>query len=77
MKEWNIRYEGNEIRVENRWFGEKLFINNQLQDIGRGLSSRAKLIGKLADGRMVKVSIGGSLGIHCTIFVEDEMILDD
>lgn len=77
MKEWNVRYEGNEIRVENRWLGEKLFINGQLQDIGRGLTDRAKLIGKLEDGRLVKVSLGGSFGVHCTVFVENEMILND
>jgi hypothetical protein len=30
---WIANYEGNEIRIENSWFrGEKLIVNNKLQD---------------------------------------------
>jgi hypothetical protein len=31
--EWIAEYEGNPIKVTNRWFtGEKLFVNSELQD---------------------------------------------
>ena len=75
MKSWNAFFEGNKIRVENHTFSEKLYINGKLHDEGSGIASRAKLIGKLPDGKLVKVSIGGCLAVHCTIFVEDQMIL--
>lgn len=76
MKEWCIEYEGNKIKVENRWSAERLYINEKLQDEGIGLSSRFKLIGKLPDGKLVKVCIGGGFWrVHCVIFVDDEVIL--
>ena len=76
MKKWYAEYEGNKIRVENRWSTEKLYINEKLHDEGIGFSSRSKLIGKLSDGKIVKVCIGeGFWSVHCVIFVDDEMIL--
>ena len=75
VKKWNIDYKGNNIRVESKWSGEKLYINEKLHDEGIGLTSRSKLIGKLPDGKLVKVCIGGSWGLHCVIFVDDEEIL--
>jgi hypothetical protein len=31
--EWILKYDDNEIKVTNSWFsGEKLFVNNELQD---------------------------------------------
>ena len=43
MNEWYTEYEGNTIRIENRWSSERLFINDKLHDEGIGLSSRSKL----------------------------------
>lgn len=77
MKTWNVKHEENEIRVENGWKAERLFINNKLHDEGRGIATRSKLIGRLPDGQLVKVSIWSGFRIHCTIFVEDEIILDE
>jgi hypothetical protein len=74
MKEWEVSYQENIIKIENRWDGEKLFINGKLQDECIGLTSRSKLIGKLSDGRLVKVCIGGVFVIHCLIFIDDEEI---
>lgn len=76
MKTWNVDYFGNNIHVENEVLTERLFINGRLQDETKGGGERAKLIGRLPDGRLVKVSLGGFLTIHCTIFVEDEKIMD-
>ena len=77
MKKWEINFEGNNICVENKWNSEKLYINGKLHDEGIGLTDRAKLIGKLPDGKLVKVCLGGYWGIHCLIFVDDEEILRD
>jgi hypothetical protein len=31
--EWIANYEGNEIKITNSWItGEKLFVNNEIQD---------------------------------------------
>ncbi len=32
MNEWYTEYEGNTIRIENRWSSERLFINDKLHD---------------------------------------------
>ncbi len=77
MKKWTVKYENSQIRVENRASDERLYINGRLHDMGKGISSRSKLIGRTPDGKLVKVSLGGNLRIHCMIFVEDELILDD
>ena len=76
MKTWNIDYYGNNIHIENEVLTERLFINGKLHDETRGGGERAKLIGRLPDGRLVKVSLGGFWAIHCTVFVEEEMIMD-
>ena len=76
MKTWDINYQGNNIRVENKTLEERLFINGKLHDEERGDGMRAKLIGRLPDGRIVKVSLDGFWTIHCTIFVENEKIMD-
>lgn len=75
MKVWEINFEGHEIRVENRTDSERLYINSKLCDEGFGIASRAKLIGKLWDGRLVKVNIGGTFGIRCDIWVDNDLIL--
>ena len=76
MKTWNTNYRGNEIRVENSTFSERLYINGKLHDEAGGGGSRSKLIGRLTDGKLVKVSLGGIFRIRCTIFVEDELVMD-
>lgn len=75
MKCWEENYKGNTIRVENRWDGEKLFINGQLQDEQIGCTTRARLWGKLQTGETIKVSLGGTWTIRCIIFVDHKVIL--
>ncbi len=58
MKKWEINYNGNTIVVENRYYSEKLYINNELQDEQIGYSSRSRLWGQLQTGETIKVSIG-------------------
>ena len=60
-KTFEVRHKDHHIRVENGWFsGEKLYIDDELQDQNIGLGFRARLTGELKGGKgMVKVSIGG------------------
>lgn len=78
-KVFEATYESQTIRVENSWFkGEKLYVNNELQDENLGLALRATLNGKLKlyndEIKSIKVSMGGSFKINCKIFVDHELI---
>lgn len=55
----------------------KLFINDKLQDVYFGIISAARLVGKLTDGKKVKAIIGGDIKMHCCIFVDNELVLED
>ena len=37
MKVWEETYNGNKIRIENEYRGERLFVNDELQDIRYGM----------------------------------------
>ena len=76
MKTWEVKYSGNIIRVENRWDGEKLFINDELQDKQVGLSTKSRLWGELPTGEKIKVSLGGNFRVHCLIFVNNKLVLE-
>ena len=75
-KTFEVMYKDHHIRVENRWFsGEKLYINDQLQDENTGIGFRARLTGELQDDKgIVKVSIGGNFQMSCRIFVDNKLI---
>lgn len=77
MKIWETKYNGNTIRVENAWSGEKLFVNGQLQDKQMGIATRSRLWGELPTGEAIKVSLGGHLKIHCLIFIDNKLILEE
>ncbi len=75
---WTVKYNENEIRVENTWFnGERLFVNGKLQDEKFSFFS-SDLIGhlKTSDGekKTIKVNLGGFFKIGCRLFVDDEKI---
>lgn len=76
MKTWTTNYQGNTIHIENTTLEERLFINGSLNDLSRGIGERSKLIGRLPDGRLIKANLGGFWRVHCTIFVENEKIMD-
>ena len=75
MKKWDVNYNGNVIRVENRISGEKLYVNDELQDEQRGLAIRIRLCGKLHTGEEIKVSLGGWFVVNCMIFVDNKRVL--
>jgi hypothetical protein len=77
--EWIAIYEGSEIKVTNSWFtGEKLFVNNELQDEQLNFITPSKLTGKLTtkDGKQlnIKANISGFAATSCRLFVDDRKI---
>ena len=77
MSIWIATYEGNEIRIENSSRGEKLFVNNKLQDEKISIFS-SDLTGHLIskDGKKlpIKVNISGYFTIGCRLFIDDEKV---
>ena len=48
--EWIANYEGNEIKITNSWFhGERLYVNNELQDEQINFITPPILTGSLVD----------------------------
>ena len=75
---WTAKYENNEIRIENTWFnGERLFINNVLQDEKSSLAS-STLTGQLTNTKNekedVKVNLGGFVKIVCNLFIDHKKV---
>ena len=80
MKTWEATYKGHQIRVTNGWIGgEKLYVDNELQDERIGFAFRSRLYGRIKSGEgkgeFIKVSIGGWLSMGCRIFIDDSRIL--
>lgn len=77
-KTFEVMHKGHQITVENSWFaGEKLFVDGELQDANLGLRLGATLRGQLktAEGsEAIKVTLGGTMKIHCKIFVDYNLI---
>ncbi len=75
---WITTYAGNEIRIENSWFGgEKLYVNNKLQDRQINFFT-ASLTGHLFDKnekKPIKAHIFSEyLSIKCNLFVDDNLV---
>lgn len=74
---WSVEVDGNTIRLENSG-AEKLFVNDKLQDISGGISFGSRLTGKLPDGKEIKAVLVSSFSkVHCYIFVDHEIVLED
>ncbi len=78
MKSWKFEYEGSTVEVQNGWGGEKLFVNNQLQDEQIGMASRSRLYGELVgasgERKQIKVSLGGGFSITCIVFINNKEV---
>ena len=74
---WSVDIDGVNIRLENKLTTSKLFVNDKLQDIYFGMIGAPHLTGKMPNGKEVKVVIGGDIKIHCCIFVDNELVLED
>lgn len=79
MSTWIANHEGNEIRIENSWLrGEKLFVNNKLQDERLNFFSSnltGHLMTKNGEKQLIKANLGGWFRIDCRLFVNDEKIV--
>lgn len=75
---WKALYEGNEIAIEQHWFsGEKLFVNNTLQDDTFslfGTKLRGHLLTLNGQRQNIKVSIGGLFQTNCRLYIDDRPI---
>lgn len=77
---WEATLEGNVIRIENNWFsGERLYVNDKLQDYQINYFSPPILTGHLTSINNERLQIRanilqGFLGLNCVLFVNNEQI---
>ncbi|WP_282629844.1 hypothetical protein [Empedobacter sedimenti] len=77
---WEATFENNVIRIENNWFsGEKLFVNDKLQDYQINYFSTPILTGHLKNSNNEKFQIKVNIlqeffGVNCILFIDDEQI---
>jgi len=75
-REWLIEYEGHVLRVENTNLRETLYVDGEIQDQTVGyFAFRARLTGRLPEGGEIKANLGTGFRYHCTIFVDNRLIL--
>jgi hypothetical protein len=76
--EWIANFENSEIRIVNTWLnGEKLFVNNEIQDERFGVFGSdltGHLINEKGERKNIKVNLGGLLAVSCRIFIDDKMM---
>ncbi|MDO8316100.1 MAG: hypothetical protein Q7T12_01085 [Flavobacterium sp.] len=76
--EWIAKYEETNIKVTNDWFsGEKLYVNNELQDeklsfITSNLTGN--LINKQGEKLDIKTNISGFLTVSCRLFIDNKKV---
>lgn len=73
---WSLTVNGNSVKVVNTQGAAKLLVNDKIQDVGFGMTE-ARLTGKV-DGKDIKVVLGSAfLKVHCYIFIDNELVLED
>ncbi|WP_369753484.1 hypothetical protein [Flavobacterium sp. WC2409] len=77
--EWIANYENEEIKITNNWFtGEKLFINNELQDEQLNFITPSTMTGILTTKKgekfSVKTNLSGFFKVRCRLFVDNKKI---
>ncbi len=78
--EWVANYDGNEIKVTNSWFGgERLFVNNELQDEQLSFITPSNMTGSLIDKNgeklNIKTNISGFFTVSCRLFIDNKKIV--
>lgn len=70
---WEATHDGHTIRVENRIFGEKLWVDGQLQDAHSGLSLKPTLRATIprsdGSGDTVEAVLFGWFTVGCRVRV--------
>lgn len=77
--EWVVEYQGNEIKITNSWFsGEKLYVNNKLQDEKLSFITPSDLTGNLKDNKgeklAIKANLSGFFKVSCRLFIDNTKI---
>ena len=77
--EWNTKYEETEIKIINSWFrGEKLYINNELQDEQLNFITPSNMTGNLINKQgeklSVKANLSGFFTVSCRLFIDNKKI---
>lgn len=77
--EWIAKYEETEIKIVNSWFfGEKLFINNELKDEQLNFITPSNMTGSLINRKgeelNIKTNISGFFTVSCRLFVDNKKI---
>lgn len=70
--EWTYRYGDNTIVVKND-SSIVLLVNGEIQDKKDGIRLSADLSGRLETGEEIKASLGGTWGIKCSLFVDNQL----
>ncbi len=78
MKTFQTSCKGHQIRVENTWSGERLLVDNEVQDEQRGLAFRSRLWGSIRNGNgaaePIKAELWGWITTTCRIFIGDKLV---
>jgi len=79
---WEANYENNAIRVENTWLnGERLFVNNELQDITKGAfgTELFRHVNKNNGEKLnVKVRLFSDFfSVKCILFIDNKKVSID
>lgn len=77
--EWIAKYEETEIKITNNWFsGEKLYVNNSLQDEQLNFITPSKmtwnLINKNGEKLNIKANISGFFSVSCRLFIDNNKV---
>jgi hypothetical protein len=77
--EWIAKYDDNQIKVTNSWFGgEKLYVNNELQDEQLNFITPSNMSGSLVDKNGLKLNIKTNLSgffiVSCRLFIENKKV---
>ena len=76
---WEATVGNDVIRIENNWFsGEKLFVNNQLQDFQVNYFNPPIFTGHIKNNQeriAIKANLQqGLFGVSCILFIDDEQV---
>lgn len=74
---WSVIVDGHTVRVINDASEAKLLVDEKVQDIYYGMAGSPVLFGELPDNTKIKARIGGDFKIHCAIFVDNQLVLED
>ena len=78
--EWIANYEETQIKITNSWFsGEKLYVNNELQDEQLSFITPSNMTGNLVTKKgeklNIKTNISGFFSVSCRLFIDNKKVV--